>query len=247
MLLVESDNRVHHVYLHQAQALRRDLTKIINIAVDGPAGSGKSTVSKLVAQKLDILYLDTGAMYRAVALKCIKDGIDYADKDALNILMNALNLKVEYRNGSQCTLLDGEDVSSLIRTPQVSMVASYVSSFSCVRNKMVELQRKIASNVSCILDGRDIGTNVIPDCEFKFYLTASPELRAKRRFEEDKAKGSKQTYEQILADINERDYQDKNRAIAPLKIANDALLVDTSDMQIDDVVNFILEKIQEKI
>jgi cytidylate kinase len=247
MILVNNDNHPHHVYLHQAQKLRRDISKVINIAVDGPAGSGKSTVSKLIAKKLDILYLDTGAMYRAVALKCIRKNIDYCDKDAVGQLVENIDLKIEYKDGKQLTILDGEDVSDKIRTAQVSMLSSYVSAFSCVRNKMVDLQRTIAKRVSCILDGRDIGTNVLPDCEFKFYVTASAEVRAKRRYEEDKAKGSKQTYEEILNDINERDYQDKNRAVAPLKQAQDALMVDTSDMNINEVVHLILSKIQEKI
>jgi cytidylate kinase len=162
-------------------------------------------------------------------------------------LVDKLDLKIQYKDGRQCTLLDGEDVSEQIRTPQVTMLSSYVSAFSSVRNKMVELQRDIAKRVSCIVDGRDIGTNVLPDCEFKFFVTASAEVRAKRRYDEDKAKGSKQSYEEILKDINERDHQDRNRAIAPLKQAQDALLVDTSDMNIDEVVHLILSKIQEKI
>jgi cytidylate kinase len=247
MILAENITAPKHVYLHQAQSLRRDLSKVINIAVDGPAGSGKSTVCKLIAKKLDILYLDTGAMYRAVALKCINNNVDYADKDTVTHLVDKINLRIEYKDGKQCTILDGKDVSEEIRTPQVSMVASFVSAFSLVRNKMVALQRDLASHVSCILDGRDIGTNVLPDCEFKFFVTASAEVRAKRRFEEDKLKGSTQTYEQVLSDINERDYQDRNRAVAPLKQAKDAQTVDTTNMSIEEVVDLILSKIQEKI
>jgi cytidylate kinase len=201
----------------------------------------------LLAKKLDILYLDTGAMYRAVALKCIERKVDYADKDAVAHLIENLDLKIQYKDGRQLTILDGNDVSGDIRTPQVSMVASFVSAFSCVRNKMVSLQRELAKDVSCILDGRDIGTNVLPSCEFKFYVTASPEVRAKRRYEEDKLKGTTQSFDDVLKEINERDYQDKNRAIAPLKQAKDALLVDTTDMTIDQVVDYLLLKIQEKI
>lgn len=247
MLLVESDAKPEHVYLHGAQNLRKDISKIINIAIDGPAGSGKSTVSRIIAQKLDVLYLDTGAMYRAVALKCLKCGVDYSEKDAVKNVIDGLDLRVEYREGKQLTLLDGVDVSGEIRTPQISMVASYVSAFSFVRNKMVELQRKIASGVSCILDGRDIGTNVLPDCAFKFFLTASAEIRARRRYDEDTAKGMNVNYDDILKDINERDYQDRNRAVAPLKCAPDAITVDTSELTIEQVVELILCKIQEKI
>jgi cytidylate kinase len=186
-------------------------------------------------------------MYRAVALKCLQSKIDYSDKDAVAHLLDGLDLKIEYKDGRQLTLLDGVDVSSEIRTSQVSMLSSYVSAFSCVRNKMVALQRDIAKNVSCILDGRDIGTNVLPDCQFKFFLTASPEVRAMRRFKEDQAKGSTQSYEEILKDINDRDFQDKNRAVAPLKVAKDAIMLDTSDYEIDQVVDLVLSKIQEKI
>lgn len=247
MLLVESDKRPEHVYLNGAKNLRKDITSVLNVAVDGPAGSGKSTVCKLVAKRLGILYLDTGAMYRAIAYKCVKDKKDYGDKDVVKHIINKLDLKVEYKDGKQITLLDNEDVSELIRTPQVSMLASYISAYSFVRTKMVSLQREIAKKNSCILDGRDIGTNVLPDCKFKFYLNASPEVRAKRRFEEDKSKGIACDFNQVLKEINERDFQDKNRAVAPLKRAKDAIEIDTSDMAIDEVVNEIISKIQEKI
>lgn len=247
MLLVENDRKPNHVYLHGAKVLRKDLSRIINIAVDGPAGSGKSTVSRLIAKKLDILYLDTGAMYRAVALKCFRCGIDYCEKDEVKNLIDKLDLKVEYKQGRQLTILDGVDVSGEIRTPEISMLASYVSAYSFVRSKMVELQREIAQSVSCILDGRDIGTNVLPDCPYKFFLTSSAEIRAKRRYEEDMANGLNVSYKSILHDINERDHQDKNRAVAPLKCAPDAITVDTSDMTIEQVVQTILTKIQEKI
>ena len=247
MLLAESDKKPEHVYLNGAKRLRSDITSILNIAVDGPAGSGKSTVSKLVAKRLGILYLDTGAMYRAIAYKCVKDKKDYGDKDVVKHLINKLDLKVKYVDGRQVTLLDGEDVSEHIRTPQVSMLASYISSYSFVRTKMVALQREIAGSNSCILDGRDIGTNVLPACRFKFYLNASPEIRAKRRYDEDAAKGIQCDYDAVLKDINERDFQDKNRAVAPLKKADDAFEIDTSDMSVDEVADKIIEKVQEKI
>lgn len=247
MILAEGEFTPEHVYLKEAKNLRKDLSGIINIALDGPAGSGKSTVSKLVAQRLGILYLDTGAMYRALALKCVRENADYAEKDAVKHITNKLNLKVEYRNGRQVTLLDGEDVSDAIRTPQVSLLASYVSAYSFVRTKMVALQRELAEKTSCILDGRDIGTNVLPDCRFKFFLTASPEVRARRRYDEQLQRGAEQSYVQVLSEINERDFQDKNRAVAPLKQAADAVVIDTSDMTIDQVVETVINKIQEKI
>lgn len=247
MLLVERDGAVKHVYLHGARSLRKDISRTLNIALDGPAGSGKSTVAKLIASKLDILSLDTGAMYRAAALKCIREGVDYAEKSQVERVLENIDLKVEYSGGRQLTMLDGEDVSDKIRTPQVSMLASYVSAYPSVRAKMVELQRRIAARVPCVLDGRDIGTNVLPDCPFKFFLTASPEIRAERRYREDKAKGSPQTYENILEEINERDRQDANRAVAPLKRADDATVIDTSHMSAEEVAQFICKKIQEKI
>lgn len=247
MLLVDGEAQPTHVYLHEAKNLRKDITSVMNIAVDGPAGSGKSTVSKLVAARLGILYLDTGAMYRAIAYKCVKDNKDYGDKDVVKHIINKLNLNVEYIDGKQITVLDGEDVSEMIRTPQVSMLASYVSAYSFVRTKMVALQREIAKKTSCILDGRDIGTNVLPDCKFKFYLTASAEVRANRRFIEDKEKSGRQSYDMVLQEINERDFQDKNRAVAPLKKAADAIEIDTSELSIDEVVDIIVGKIQEKI
>ncbi len=247
MALAEINRAAKHVYLHGARSLRKDITEIINIALDGPAGSGKSTVSKLVAEKLDILSLDTGAMYRAAALKCIREGVDYAEKNQVERVIENINLRVTYSGGKQLTLLDGEDVSGQIRTPQVSMLSSYVSAYPFVRAKMVELQRKIAAEVSCVLDGRDIGTNVLPDCPYKFFLTAAPEIRARRRYDEDKLKGSDQTFEEILKEINERDKQDKNRAFAPLKCADDAIVIDTSDMTAEEVAQTICKKVQEKI
>lgn len=247
MVLAEIGSPAKHVYLHGAAALRTDITEKINIAIDGPAGSGKSTVSKILGKKLNILCLDTGAMYRACALKCQKEGVSAADENAVAGLMKNIVIEVKYTDGRQKTFLDGVDVSEEIRKPEISMLASTVSALGCVREKMVALQRSIALKTSCILDGRDIGTNVLPDAKFKFYLTASPEVRAKRRAEENKLKGFDTPFEQILKEIIDRDNQDKNRKIAPLTVAGDAVYIDSSSMDIDEVVAFIENKIQEKI
>lgn len=247
MILAEVATPVKHVYLKGATVLRKDLTQNINIALDGPAGSGKSTVAKILSRKLNILYLDTGAMYRACALKCLKEGVSVSDEAAVSPVIGSINLEVRYENGEQRTILDGEDVSAEIRKPEISMLASTVSALGCVREKMVSIQREIAAKQSCILDGRDIGTHVLPDAKFKFYLSASAEVRAKRRTYENRQKGYDTPYEEILKEITERDNQDKSRKIAPLFKAKDAILVDSSDMTIEQVVAFIENKIQEKI
>ena len=155
---------------------------MLNIALDGPAGSGKSTVAKIIANKLNILYLDTGAMYRACALKCLLSGVDVKDGAAVENIMRDIDVRVEYKNGSQVTLLDGKDVSADIRKPEVSMLASAVSAHRVVREKMVDLQRKVAKGMDCVLDGRDIGSNVLPDAKYKFYITADSKVRAEVRF-----------------------------------------------------------------
>lgn len=246
MVLTETDNAPVHVYLNRAVSLRNDISKKINIALDGPAGSGKSTVAKIIAKKLNILCLDTGAMYRACALKCLRAGVDCKDETAVESILKDTEISVK-NEGVQKTFLDGEDVSEAIREPHISMSASCVATLKCVREKLVGEQRKIAAQTSCVLDGRDIGSTVLPDAQFKFFLTASPEVRAKRRFEENKQKGFTQSFEELLKEIKERDAQDANREIAPLRQAKDAVLVDSSEMTIDEVVAFIERKIQEGI
>ena len=246
LVLAEGDAPARHVYLRAAAGLRKDLGKYA-IALDGPSGSGKSTVAKRLSRELDILYLDTGAMYRACALKASQCGIDVSDEPAVAAMLQTLDLRIEYRGGAQHTLLDGQDVSEAIRRPEVSMAASKISALGCVRKKMVEMQREIAKQQSCVLDGRDIGTAVLPDAPFKFFVTASVPVRAKRRFDELCAKGYTVDYAALEKEIEERDRNDASRAISPLRRAEDAVLVDTSEMSIEEVVAFIRRRIQEKV
>ena len=173
------------------------MEKLIRIALDGPSGSGKSTIAKKLSQILNILYLDTGAMYRATALKALKNNIDTFDEQGVLTFIDDIDLEIKYIDGAQHTFLDGEDVSEKIREPQVSMAASNISSLKCVRLKMVDMQRKIASSLSCVLDGRDIGSYVLPNADFKFYITASADVRADRRFKELKLKGHDVEYEAL--------------------------------------------------
>ena len=247
MLFVEKNITPHHVYLRGARVLRRDIAQKYNIAIDGPAGSGKSTVAKLLANDCHILYLDTGAMYRSCALAALRKGVDVEDEVQVCDLMRTLELSVGYSDGVQHTYLSKEDVSALLRTPDVSMAASTISRHPSVRLKMVEKQREIASKMSCVLDGRDIGTFVLPDADFKFFLTASPEVRAKRRYDEMVERGEKVDFEALKRDIAARDKQDSTRALAPLKQADDAILIDTSEMTVEEVVETIKRKMQEKI
>ena len=186
-------------------------------------------------------------MYRACALECLNRGTDISDESAVRAVMEDIDLRIEYSGGRQVTMLNGRDVSEDIRRPEISAMASKVSAFGCVRRKMVEMQRRIAATMSCVMDGRDIGTNVLPNTEHKFYVTASVEVRAKRRYEEDRAKGYDVSYENIVKEIRERDKRDSEREIAPLRCAEDAVVVDTSDMTPEEAVAFIKNKIQEKV
>lgn len=220
--------------------------KHMNIALDGPSGSGKSTIAKELSKKLDILYLDTGAMYRAVACKAISLGIDTLDEKGVSSFIDDIDLKIEYLGGTQHTFLDGKDVSSRIREPEVSMAASNISSLKCVRLKMVAMQRDIAKSMSCVLDGRDIGSFVLPDAEYKFYITADAKVRTLRRQKELKEKGFDVDFDQLLREIEQRDYNDKHRDFAPLVQAKDAVLIDTSEMTVEQVLDKILSFIERK-
>ena len=249
MLFTElADNRaVKHIYQKEAKTLRKDISEIFNIALDGPAGSGKSTIAKALARDYNILYLDTGAMYRACALKALRLGIDPKDKEAVEKLLPILDIKVEYKNGTQHTILDGEDVSSAIRENAVSMVASTISAHPCVRMKMVEMQRQIAKQTSCVLDGRDIGSTVLPDAKFKFFITADSRVRATRRYKELTARGETVDFENLHAEIIARDKQDSEREFSPLVCAEDAVVIDTSAMDIEEVLSAVKSAIQSKI
>ncbi|MDE6200881.1 MAG: (d)CMP kinase [Clostridiales bacterium] len=239
MVTATSQNKPYHVYLGGARALRLDLTATYAIALDGPSGAGKSTVAKLVAKALKITYLDTGALYRALGLVCLKNGVDVNDGGAVEKCIKDVDVNIVYRDGVQSVIADGEDVSSEIRTPEVSMAASAVSAIPYVRQKLLGLQRGIAEKSSVILDGRDIGTVVLPQAEFKFFLTATAEERARRRFDELTAKGQVTTYEDVYNDVVMRDLNDSTRAIAPLKRAFDALEINSDNMSAEEVADYI--------
>lgn len=217
------------------------MSEIIRIAIDGPSGAGKSTIAKAVAKKLGIDYIDTGAMYRAVGYKMAKEGITADQLDALEKMLE--NTDIDFEGG--VIYLDGEDVSGKIRTPEMSRAASACSAVGIVREKLVEEQRAIGRKKSVVMDGRDIGTNVFTDAQFKFFLTATAEERAKRRCIELQEKGEAVNFQETLKDIEQRDYNDSHRKLNPLKKADDAIEVDTTDMSIDEVINTIYSKINK--
>jgi len=227
--------------------LRKDISEIFNIALDGPAGSGKSTVAKSLAKDYNILYLDTGAMYRACALKALRLGVDTKDGEAVKAILPELDVKVEYKDGAQRTLLGEEDVSQKIRENAVSMAASNISAHPVIRVKMVEMQREIAKKMSCVLDGRDIGSTVLPDAKFKFFITADSKVRAERRYKELLARGEEVDFEKLHAEIVARDKQDSEREFSPLVCAKDAIVIDTSTMDVAEVLAAIKGHIQSKI
>ncbi|WP_033154162.1 (d)CMP kinase [Pseudobutyrivibrio ruminis] len=213
----------------------------MNVAIDGPAGAGKSTIAKAVAAKKGYVYVDTGAMYRAMALYFLRAGIASDDEKAISEKVDEIVVSIKYEDGAQHVILNGEDVTGLIRTEEVGNMASATSVYSAVRTKLVALQQELAKTTDVIMDGRDIGTVVLPNADVKVFLTASVECRAKRRFDELKAKGADPDFDQIAKDIEERDYRDSHREISPLKQADDAVLVDSSDMTIDEVVAAIID------
>ncbi|MFT4104531.1 MAG: (d)CMP kinase [Lacrimispora sp.] len=222
------------------------MTKVYNIAIDGPAGAGKSTIARSAAEKLHFVYVDTGAMYRAMALHFLRNGISPEDENAVSEAVLGANVTISYVDGVQQVLLNGENVSEVIRTPKVSDMASAVSVYMPVREKLVELQRELALKENIIMDGRDIGTCVLPDADLKIYMTADSRVRAIRRYKEMEAKGEKCDLDEIEADIIERDRRDMNREHSPLRQAEDAVLLDTSHMNIEETVDRILELFDEK-
>lgn len=224
------------------------MNRIINVAIDGPAGAGKSTISKAAAAKLGYIYIDTGALYRTVGVNALRNGVDVKNADAvISTLTDNLIIELKFIDGEQRMFLGGEDVSSEIRTPEASMAASAVSAIPEVRKYLFDLQKNLAKNNNCIMDGRDIGTVVLPDADVKIFLTASPEARAKRRYIELIEKGMEARYEDVLADMIERDYNDSHRAIAPLKQADDAVLADTSELDLQQSIDLIISIIEGKI
>ncbi len=220
----------------------------LTIAIDGPVGAGKSTISDEVARRLGILHLDTGAMYRAVGLAAARAGIDPMKEEAVAALCEKGDAQVDirYEQGRQLTLLNGEDVSDQIRTQQAGSAASAVSRYPAVRSMLVRRQQEMAREQPMLLDGRDIGTVVLPNATVKIYLTASPETRAKRRMEQLRQKGDETPFEAILSEVNTRDYQDMHRKLTPLRQAEDAILLDSSDLNFEETVNAILALVEEK-
>lgn len=217
------------------------MEEILRIAIDGPSGAGKSTIAKIVAEKMGIDYIDTGAMYRAIGLKMMREGVSREDDGVEERKEVLARTTIDFDNG--VVTLDGEDVSGKIRTPEISIAASDYSRFQEVREMLVEIQREIGHRKSVVMDGRDIGTNVFTDAQYKFFLTATAEERARRRVTELKEKGEDVSYEETLEDIKKRDYNDTHRKLNPLKKADDAVEIDTTDMTIDEVAGTILETI----
>ena len=218
----------------------------INIAIDGPAGAGKSTIAKKVAKELSFIYVDTGAMYRAMALYLLRREVNRDDTEQIGNICQDADISIEYQNGEQIVLLNGENVNSYLRTEEVGNMASVSSAVPRVREKLLSLQRKLAKDMSVVMDGRDIGTTILPDADVKIYLTASSLTRAKRRYLELQEKGTVCNLDEIQKDIEERDQRDMNREISPLRQAEDAVLVDSSDLTIQQVVDRILQIFRSK-
>lgn len=221
--------------------------KKIAVAIDGPAGAGKSTIAKALASKLGYIYVDTGALYRTIGLFFIRKGFNECPDYDLSEDLKQIQVEIKFIDGVQHVFLCGEDVSSEIRTPLASMMASAVSAKTEVRAFLLDMQRNLAENNNVIMDGRDIGTVVLPDAKVKIFLTASAEERAMRRFKELKEKGAKDTYEDVLNDMKQRDYNDSHRAIAPLKPAADSVVADTTDKNLEQAIQLLLNIIEEKI
>ena len=220
---------------------------MINIAIDGPAGAGKSTIARQLAAKLGYIYVDTGALYRAVGVNAMRKGMDTKNAQQVTSILGETKVSLRFVDGEQRVFLGEEDVSLAIRTPEASMAASNVSAIPAVREFLFDLQRNIAKENDCLMDGRDIGTVVLPDAQVKIFLTASPECRADRRYKELTEKGVEVNYDDVLSDIIKRDYNDSHRAVAPLKPAEDSVILDTSGFELEQSVKAIKDIIKEKI
>ena len=220
---------------------------MFNIAIDGPAGAGKSSIAKAVSKALGFIYVDTGALYRTVGLAVLRAGITPEDTEKVAALLPEITVDLAFEDGIQKVLLNGEDVSDAIRTPQISEYASKTSAIPAVRHFLFDLQQKIAATHNVLMDGRDIGTVVLPNAQLKVFLTASPEVRAMRRYKELTEKGQAVVYDKILAEVKERDYRDTHREIAPLKPAEDAVLLDTSDMSFEEVAATLTQLAKETL
>lgn len=221
-------------------------SKPIAVAIDGPVGAGKSSIARTAAQRLGFIYCDTGALYRTVGLFCHRNGIDVKNAAEIESQLDKINPEIRIIEGTQHVFLNGEDVSEEIRLPEISMAASAVASVPAVRAALLDLQRETAAKSSAIMDGRDIGTVVLPNADVKIFLTAKPEIRAKRRFDELIAKGGDVKFEDVLRDLNERDYNDSHRETAPLKQAEDAVLADTSELDFEQSVELVCGIIRDK-
>ncbi len=217
------------------------------VAIDGPAGAGKSTISKKVASALGYVYIDTGAMYRTVGLKAVKCGIDTKDEKGVTSILDGLDIDIRHEGVEQHIYLDGENVSDKIRTPEISMAASNVSAIPAVRVAMVDMQRKLAENHDVVMDGRDIGSFVLPNAEIKIFLTASPEARAKRRYNELIGKGESVSFEDVYNDMVQRDKNDSTRAVSPLVVAEGATVIDTSKLNLEESVEAVISHVRGRI
>lgn len=220
---------------------------MINIAIDGPSGAGKSTISKLAAEKFGYIYVDTGALYRAVGLYAVRCGVDPQNAEQSESILRDVSIEMIYVSGHQRVYLNGEDVTDDIRTPQISKAASDISAHPAVRQFLLDTQRKLAAENNVIMDGRDIGTTILPDAQIKIFLTASSEDRARRRYDELIAKGEDVTYEGVLSDLKQRDYNDSHRAASPLEAAEDAILIDTTGNTLEKSVEIIVNTIKSRI
>lgn len=220
---------------------------MINVAIDGPAGAGKSTVARAAAQKLGYIYVDTGALYRAVGVYCLRKGIVTTDAEGVGSILNEITVELKFIDGVQHVFLNGDDVSTEIRLPEASMAASNVSAIPSVRAFLFDLQRDIAAKNNCIMDGRDIGTVVLPNAQVKIFLTADDTERAMRRYKELQEKGSAVTYQEVLDDLRVRDYNDSHREIAPLKPAEDSVIVNTTNYTLEESIDKIVKTVEEKL